>query len=51
MRTPSFPKELKNWLDSLPENDRMRETMIATRNIVRIMNHLNKNHLVKSVGK
>lgn len=38
----TFPKELMQWLASLPETNRVRETMIAERNLLRIQNHLSK---------
>lgn len=38
----TFPKELVTWLLSLPNEERMKETNIAERNLERIQKHLNK---------
>ena len=37
-----FPTELLKWLSNLPEDDRIRETMIAENNLRKIYNHVNK---------
>ena len=40
MAQPKFPKVLMVWLSTLPEADRIRETLIAERNLARIAAHL-----------
>lgn len=35
-----FPQELREWLDKLPKEDRLREIEIADRNLLRIQNHM-----------
>jgi hypothetical protein len=35
-------RALKEWLASLPQKDKKRETLIAIKNLKRIANYLNK---------
>lgn len=44
MSTVQFPTALVKWLATLPLEDAIRETAIATLNLRRINNHLNRNN-------